>query len=510
MAGVDLGGTGAREAAARLDALAAPHTVTLRAGSQAERIGSGDIGFRLRREETADRALSSGRGSILDALATPWRAVAGDDLQPAYAVARDAVRRRLTALAREVDEAPSAGGLTPWPELAAVAPVAGRRVDRQATAAALIDAFAERAPTADATVRTVPAPPLEAVERVARAAREYVGAGGLRLTGAGRTLELPPRALARLLAVERAGRGDVRLGSTRAQVQRLVKRAAAARDRSPRDARLAAPPTPVVFDAMGEAAWRPRRGDVTVTPARAGRSIHRERAVQAIEAAIRAREHEIALPVTAPAPRVGTAAARSVRYVVGTFTTYFQCCQPRVRNIELMAQAVDGTVVMPGEQLSLNATAGRRTRDRGFVPAPFIADGKIVPSVGGGVSQFSTTLYNAAYFAGLKLDAHQPHSFYIDRYPAGREATLDYDSIDLLWTNDTDVPILIRTGTSATSVTVTLYGDNGGRRVTADAGPRRPLPDRDFQITVTRTVRYGDGRVARQPYTTSYDLPPED
>jgi vancomycin resistance protein YoaR len=154
--------------------------------------------------------------------------------------------------------------------------------------------------------------------------------------------------------------------------------------------------------------------------------------------------------------------------------------------------------------------AGRRTRAKGYVPAPFIADGKIVASVGGGVSQFATTMFNAAYFAGLQLDAHQPHSIYIDRYPPGREATLDYDSIDLRWTNDTAGPVLVRASSTPTSVTVALYGDNGGRRVRARSGPRSAVPGRAFAVTVTRIVRYADGRVVRQPYTTTYDQPPSD
>ena len=91
------------------------------------------------------------------------------------------------------------------------------------------------------------------------------------------------------------------------------------------------------------------------------------------------------------------------------------------------------------------------------------------------MSQFSTTLYNAAYFAGLQIDGHRPHSFFIDRYPAGREATLNFPDIDLTWTNDTDVPVLIRTSTDNNSVAVSLYGDNGGRRVEAKAGAREPL-----------------------------------
>jgi len=184
-----------------------------------------------------------------------------------------------------------------------------------------------------------------------------------------------------------------------------------------------------------------------------------------------------------------TSAARLVRRLIGTFTTRFECCQPRVTNIRLMARAVDGTVILPRARFSLNRVAGRRARAKGYVLAPFISDGKLVPSVGGGVSQFSTTMYNAAYFAGLKIDYHQPHSAYIDRYPPGREATLDYGSIDLTWTNDTGVAVLVRSSSTPTTVTVSLYGDNRGRRVRAESGPRQTLAGRDFAVTVTRRIR---------------------
>ena len=85
-------------------------------------------------------------------------------------------------------------------------------------------------------------------------------------------------------------------------------------------------------------------------------------------------------------------------------------------------------------------------------------------------------MYNAAYFAGLQVDTHQPHSLYIDRYPPGREATLNFPDIDLKWTNDTDVPVLVRTFTRRRCVTVSLYGDNGGRRVSAKPGARSRRP----------------------------------
>ena len=80
----------------------------------------------------------------------------------------------------------------------------------------------------------------------------------------------------------------------------------------------------------------------------------------------------------------------------------------------------------------------------------------------------------------------------------------------MTWTNDTDTPVLIRTSTDNNSVAVSLYGDNGGRRVEAKTGDRMPVDGGDFSITVTREVRYPDGRTVQQPFTTKYDKPPAD
>jgi len=183
-----------------------------------------------------------------------------------------------------------------------------------------------------------------------------------------------------------------------------------------------------------------------------------------------------------------TAQAARIDQLVGTFTTRHPCCAPRVTNIHRIAELVDGAVIAPGATFSLNAAAGRRTAANGFVAAPAIADGELVDQVGGGVSQFSTTLFNAAWFSGLPIVKHQPHSKYISRYPPGREATLDFDTIDQVIRNDTDVPVVIRTATTDTSVTVALYGHTGDRRVNSTTGPRVPRTEGGFSVTVRQVV----------------------
>jgi vancomycin resistance protein YoaR len=163
----------------------------------------------------------------------------------------------------------------------------------------------------------------------------------------------------------------------------------------------------------------------------------------------------------------GTAPARSsVPYeLVSRFTTYYPPGQPRVVNIRRAAALLDGTLLAPGARFSLNEKLGKRTRARGFVAAPSISGPIHVDSVGGGVSQVATTLYNGAFFAGLSLIRHTPHSFYISRYPKGREATVSWGGPELVFQNDWQAPLLLRLKTTATSITVWFYSQRLGRRV---------------------------------------------
>lgn len=166
---------------------------------------------------------------------------------------------------------------------------------------------------------------------------------------------------------------------------------------------------------------------------------------------------------------------------VSKFTTYHDCCENRVRNIQRMARDVDGYVVMPGETFSIDEVVGPRTSSGGYLPAPYLINGEgACCAVGGGVSQFGTTIHNAVFWGGYQVDDHQPHSGWIPRYPLGIEATLVYRSIDFKFTNDTDDPVWIETSYSSTSITVELWGYQGGWQVSGD----HPRGARSSRISV--------------------------
>jgi vancomycin resistance protein YoaR len=152
-----------------------------------------------------------------------------------------------------------------------------------------------------------------------------------------------------------------------------------------------------------------------------------------------------------------------IEHLVSQFTTYHDCCQPRVTNIHTMADTIDGTVVPSGQSFSLNDTVGQRTLEGGYLAAPGILGGVLEESIGGGVSQFTTTLYNAVFWGGYEDVEHKPHSYYFSRYPEGIEATLSWRSPDLVFRNNTDYAVLIDTRYTDTSITVRIFGSNDGR-----------------------------------------------
>ncbi|MDP2772510.1 MAG: VanW family protein [Nocardioides sp.] len=157
------------------------------------------------------------------------------------------------------------------------------------------------------------------------------------------------------------------------------------------------------------------------------------------------------------------ARALKIKERVSTFTTYYPYAEYRNINIGRAAELVNGTVLEPGETFSLNEVVGERTRENGFTEGFIISNGIFKEDLGGGVSQMATTAFNAMFFAGLEDVEHKPHSFYIDRYPVGREATVAWGAIDLRFRNDTPYGVLVEaivnpaTGSSQGEVTVSMY-----------------------------------------------------
>ena len=145
---------------------------------------------------------------------------------------------------------------------------------------------------------------------------------------------------------------------------------------------------------------------------------------------------------TADAKKLG------VEEVTGKFTTYFPGTAYRYNNIPKAARLINGTFLKPGETFSMNKTLGYRSTANGWMAGGAIDGGKVVTRMGGGISQATTTTFNAIFFAGLKDVYHKPHSLYFNRYPVGREATLDWDSVDMKFTNDSPYGVVLQAYTT--------------------------------------------------------------
>jgi vancomycin resistance protein YoaR len=185
------------------------------------------------------------------------------------------------------------------------------------------------------------------------------------------------------------------------------------------------------------------------------------------------------------------AQAMGITGTVGSYETIYGGDPNRIHNVQLVAHLIDGKLIAPGATFSFNGTTGERTVEKGFLQAPVIINGELQTGLGGGICQVSTTVFNAAYEAGLPITARTNHALYISHYPLGRDATVNYPNIDLKFVNDTRRWLLLRTFVGSSSLTVTLYGTPQHRRVESIAAPLRVLSAPPVKRTVDATLKVG-------------------
>jgi vancomycin resistance protein YoaR len=393
--------------------------------------------------------------------------------------------------------------------------VDGQQLDRDAAAERLREAVREDVSTVNFPVEEQAARiSADAVQQALDGFASPALAGPVIATGAGNTrAEIPVTAIAAALRFA-PGEDDMLVPSLdQAALQRALGETLAPFDNPPADA-----------------SFTLTNGAVSVVPAVDGTTPD----VAALTAALfdvlpQPVPREIAVPLVPQPAELTTEEARGfgITEQVSTFTTNF-ANENSGENIRVVAAEVDGAVVPPGETFSLNGFTGPRTEADGYIESTIIDNGEFVQAIGGGISQFATTMFNAVFFAGLEDIAHKPHSYYISRYPAGREATVFYDSIDLAWRNDSDTGIYVQTSWEPGAITVTFWGTqhydiesvSGERYNYSEPETQRKPDDGDcaeqegssgFDISVTRVFRpVGGGGVMREEvFNTRYDAVPE-
>ncbi len=268
---------------------------------------------------------------------------------------------------------------------------------------------------------------------------------------------------------------------------------------------------------------------VTITPSKPGLAPDGPWIVDSITAAASSSIRRASLRLKQVRADLTTAEAErlGIRQRISTFTTEMGTSSSnRIHNVHLMADYIDGTIVKPGEAFSFNDRVGPRTIERGFREGQMIIGSLLLPSIGGGVCQTATTLFNNAFELGLPIVERHNHSFYISHYPMGRDATVSWGGPDFAFRNDLQTAILIKTSYTDTTLTFSFYGTDPKRRVVTVAGDKTnwrtpettyaldPYAPRGsvrtvagsnqsgFDVTVTRKV-YERGKLLRKDATTS-------
>jgi vancomycin resistance protein YoaR len=217
-------------------------------------------------------------------------------------------------------------------------------------------------------------------------------------------------------------------------------------------------------------------GRIRIVPSVEGRTVEVPLTAKALlAAALSPAKRVVPIAVATAQPKRTTAEAQAmgIKETVSSYETFFGGVANRIHNVQLVAHLIDDTLIPPNQTFSFNGTTGDRNAEKGFLEAPVIINGELQTGLGGGVCQVSTTVFNTAYEAGLKITARTNHALYISHYPQGRDATVNYPDTDLRFVNDTGHWLLMRTWVSSSSLTVALYGTSPHRRVESETAPLR-------------------------------------
>ncbi|MDO5534345.1 MAG: VanW family protein [Propionibacteriaceae bacterium] len=311
----------------------------------------------------------------------------------------------------------------------------GRALDADATKEALVAAFLESTEVEAVVTEREPDVTTAEAEQVRNEVVAPALSGPIPVTAGDKTFEVTPEMVGAALTFEQA---DGSLKPT-LDPDALVAQAKPALDglglQEPKDASF------VFAD-----------GKPSIVPSENGKGVAKDELAQVIgEAMVKGGEERRAtVTVTDAEPEFTTAMAEKmgVKEITGEFTTHFPASAYRVNNIGKSAGLINGVFLKPGEEFSMNKVLGPRTLARGWMAGGAIDGGRVVERMGGGISQTTTTTFNAIFFAGLEDIYHKPHSLYFSRYPMGREATLDYHSVDMKFRNNTDYGVLMQAFTN--------------------------------------------------------------
>ncbi|UGQ09464.1 VanW family protein [Yinghuangia sp. ASG 101] len=511
--GVDIGGRSKSEAVRTLESVLGERAygmLPVKLGDKDLQLDPPNAGLILDARATVDRAAEKSFNPLqsIPALFGEKR-----EIEPLTIEDPAKLAAALEQLAADAGEHQREGGVSfAGGKATAITPQAVQVLDTPAAVAAVRDAYLDPDRSGPVILPTRLSTPTVSQEEVDRAMREFAipaMSGPVTLKAGKATLKLQPATIAKYLSMEPDPTGHLAPKIDAAGLQEELGDTFSAVGEKPVDA------TFKVDD----------KGKVAVVPHKAGQGVSGDTAAKALLDVLTktsGRTAQVTLGPVEPEFTTAKAEALGITEVVSTYTTDYPYAAYRLTNIHRAADLIDGSVVMPGDTWSLNKTVGERTADNGFAKGTIINNGRFETDYGGGVSQVATTMFNAVFFGGLKDVMHRPHSFWIDRYPAGREATVAWPSLDLKWQNDSGKPIYIDTSYTDSSVTVTLLGTKKYDEVKsassakyATVTPKTVHDTREgcveqkasegFKVDVTRIFVQGGKEVRREQFHTKYD-----
>ena len=484
IADVEVGGRPPAEAVAALEAGLADRSddaIQVEVEGQTLRVDPAEAGISVDYEESV-AAAGGGQswhpGRLWD------HYTGGDDLGAVVDVDEAALDAYVRDLAQQVGTRARDGGVAfDGTRIDVTQPRTGRTLDAAATAEALVAGYLDDGPVLLGLQPLQPEVDQADVRRTVDDFANPAMSGPVTVLFEKSRIRLTPGAYAPALGTE--ARGGVLVPTLdRERLARIVDRRVST-NAAPTDAR-----------------FKIVQGKPRIVPSRPGVTYDRTDLAEAFLGLVSrpSGKREERVKATTERPDFTTAEARKlgIRERVSTFTTYYPHADYRNTNIGRAGELIDGTVLEPGETFSLNGTVGERTRANGFTEGYVISDGILVSDLGGGVSQMATTTFNAAFFAGLEDVEHKPHSFYIDRYPVGREATVAWGSVDLRFRNDTRHGVLITTHVTPSTVsssgvvTVSMWSTRTWD-IRARTGERYDFTEEQTRRVDTRRCHPNDG-----------------
>jgi vancomycin resistance protein YoaR len=463
VSGQDVGGLSAAEAQGKLGARAhalATEPVVFTGAGRRWSIAPAQLAVRGDWGAASVAAVDRGDGTV------PFRGLKrlelrlfGSDVDPTARADGAALERQLRVIAKQVDVDGREAAIVLRNGQPVVIPgEASRSLDTAAAGKAIVAALAaleREGPVALPIKITPPAVGEDALAAVAQQVRIALS-GPVVFAYKGVHLTVSPEQIASFLELPNDGQSELRIGGPDAKeyfdnLSRAVARA-------PREVDFS------VDDA----------GKARLIPSRDGRKLDVEATEKTLlAAALRTVNRTAQIVVVAAEPKLSTERAKTmgITGLVGRYTTFYGGDANRIHNVQLVARLIDRHMIAPHSTFSFNKTTGERNAAQGFLEAPVIINGELKTGLGGGVCQVSTTVFNAAFDAGLPITSRTNHALYIDHYPLGRDATVNYPDTDLTFQNDSDHWILLRTIVGSSSLTVRLFGTPLHRRVEAQTSP---------------------------------------